>query len=175
MDFADGKAGKLVNLTNNKAFDADPVWSPDGKKILFASDRDERSAGYRLYVMDADGRNVKAVTARGVSGGWVFPAWSPDGKRIAFADNVRAGKEIFVCDLDGGNRKQLSQLGGLNSYAAWSPKGDRIVFQHHAKGNADGVLYSLDVKTGKATLLGKDIACPYEGGRPSWRPSPRAK
>jgi TolB protein len=176
MDFARGKPGKVVNLTKHKAWDSDPAWSPDGKKIAFCSNRDE-AGGYHLYVMDADGRNAKAITERAVSGGFVYPAWSPDGKKIAFTDNVRGGKEIFVCDADGKNRRQLTKQGGQNHGAVWSPKGDRIVFQHHESTTeeADGVLYIVDVKSGKTTRLGKDLACPREGGRPAWRPTGKGK
>jgi Tol biopolymer transport system component len=57
---ADGKGP--VNLTRNAAFDSDPSWSPDGKHILFTSNRQE--GGFRLFVMDAEGGNVRQLVDR---------------------------------------------------------------------------------------------------------------
>ncbi len=51
--------GKAKNLTNCKSLDAYPAWSPDGRKIAFTSDRD---GTVNVYVMDADGDNVKQLT-----------------------------------------------------------------------------------------------------------------
>jgi len=59
-----------INLTNNPAWDYDPVWSPDGKKIAFSSKRD---GNYEIYVMDADGShqiNLTNNSARDVDPAW---------------------------------------------------------------------------------------------------------
>src|SRR6188768_2943127 len=61
----------LVRLTNNLALDANPAWSPDGRRIAFSSDR--AGAGRDIYTMDADGSNVVRRTHCGSSYG---PAWS---------------------------------------------------------------------------------------------------
>jgi TolB protein len=159
---------KVVNLTQHPSFDADPAWSPDGKKIAFASYRS--NDGFRVYVMDADGRNVKAITSKSNRYGWAYPAWSPDGKKLAFGDQSGTAVELFVCDADGSNRRQLTRLGGYNSYPAWSHQGDRLLFQHHDKRLADGVMYGVDLKSNKVTRLPIDVATPMEGGRPAWRP-----
>lgn len=79
---ADGK--NLQNLTNNPFFDGWPVWSPDGKRIAFASNR--RSHGYQVFVMDADGSNVRLIA--NTEGRATAPRWSPDGKTIYFTNCV---------------------------------------------------------------------------------------
>jgi TolB protein len=89
---ADGRNPK--NLSNHKAFDADPAWSPDGKKIAFVSDRLGR--GFRLFVMDADGSNVKNISPADNPRGFVYPAWSPDRKKIIYAGLVNNALELFI-------------------------------------------------------------------------------
>lgn len=79
---ADGK--NLQNLTNNPFFDGWPAWSPDGKRIAFASNR--RSHGYQVFVMDADGSNVRLIA--NTEGRATAPRWSPDGKTIYFTNCV---------------------------------------------------------------------------------------
>ena len=67
---ADGS--EQTNLTNNRAPDAFPSWSPDGKKIAFSSDRDGNS---EIYVMNADGSEQVNLTNNRAQD-W-FPSWSP--------------------------------------------------------------------------------------------------
>lgn len=69
------------NLTQHPAEDYDPAWSPDGKQIMFSSNRD--ADVFDLYLMDADGTNVRKVFE--TLAYRMNPAWSPDGKRIAYA------------------------------------------------------------------------------------------
>ena len=70
-----------VNLSQHPAADYDPAWSPNGKQILFSSDRD--GGVFDLYLMDADGRNVQKVFED--SAYRRNPNWSPDGKQIVYA------------------------------------------------------------------------------------------
>lgn len=74
----------LVRLTNNNAQDTTPSWSPDGKRIAFASNRDGKS---EIYVMDVDGSNITRLTNN--FAGDDFPRWSPDNRKILF---TRRGK-----------------------------------------------------------------------------------
>ena len=57
---ADGKNTR--RLTNNRKRDSSPSWSPDGKWIVFASDRKGDDVNYEIYVMDADGKNTRRLT-----------------------------------------------------------------------------------------------------------------
>jgi TolB protein len=144
----------------------DPAFSPDGKKILFTSFRD--GDGFRLYVMDADGSNIKRLTDDPNPVGYVYPAWSPDGKKIAWTGHKNDALHIFVADADGKNAKQLTDLGGLATYAAWSPDGKSIAF-YHSKDSESGTFYLVDADGGNRRELLKDEAH-VEGGRPAWRP-----
>jgi Tol biopolymer transport system component len=190
---ATGKGG-VTNLSQHDAADVDPAWSPDGKRIVFNSDRD---GAPNIFVMDADGKNVKQLTEEKViSRG---PAWSPDGKKIAFtrhvddgvpdifvmdadgknavnltnnpgydADAAAEGLEIHVVDADGKNRKQLTKLGGQNSYATWSPDSKKIAFHHRS--DETTAIYVMDADGGNATAIIMNAELPAEGGRIAWRP-----
>ena len=96
---ADGTAETL--LTTDEAWDAGPKWSPDGTQIVFQS---TRGGGSHLYVMDADGSNITALTTEGEQ---ERPDWSPDGLQIAYrswTDNA----EIEKANADGSGAVNLT-------------------------------------------------------------------
>lgn len=113
---ADGS--NLINLTQNPADDTSPVWSPDGKKIAFLSNRE---GGQRIYVMDADGTNVIRLTGELESVNWL--AWSPNGKKIAFVDG-----DLYVMDSDGSNAHELVMSVSRINGVSWSPDSKKLAF-----------------------------------------------
>ncbi|MFC1716170.1 TolB family protein [Candidatus Poribacteria bacterium] len=122
------------NLTNNPAYDQYPSWSPDGKKIAFASDRDGTNG---IYVMNAEGQDIRRLTYSDI-GSFVssFPSWSPDGKRIAFRSYQDGNYEIYVMDADGSEQKRLTNSRPYNDHPFWSPDGKKIAFIAVRDGNA---------------------------------------
>lgn len=131
------------NLTNSPGYDAEATVSPDGKKIIFTSDRD---GDLELYAMDIDGKNVKRLTnSPGYDGGAYF---SPDSRQITFRANVIGDQqelddyrallkehmvkpghlEIFTMDADGANRRQVTYNGHANFCPFFHPDGKRIIF-----------------------------------------------
>ena len=94
---ADGSA--QTNVTHNFASDFMSVWSPDGRTIAFASDRDGNS---EIYVMNADGSNPVRLTYTDATD--QYPGWSPDGSKITFESDRDGNFEIYVMNADGRRR-----------------------------------------------------------------------
>ena len=155
--------GKIVKkLTDTPGYDAEAVVSPDGKKIAFTS---IRSGDLELYTMDIDGKNVKQITSGlGYDGGSFF---SPDSKKLVFRssrpkteaeiadykellkDNVVAPTEmeIYTCNTDGSDLKQITHLGKANWAPYFLPSGKKIIFSsnHHSTRGYDFQLYTIDL------------------------------
>jgi TolB protein len=97
------ETGEQRNVTANQAYDGWPAWSPDGKRIAFASNRaNEAFEAFDIYVAAPDGSNVTRVTfGDGIEGlgSWTKPVFSADGKRILCTRTVGSSVDIFVVTL----------------------------------------------------------------------------
>ena len=134
---ADGKNQR--RLTNNRRSDSSPSWSPDGKWIVFASDRKGDDVNYEIYVMDADGNNQRRLTNNRLHD--KSPSWSSDGKRIVFSSYRDGNAEIYVMDNDGGNQQKLTNNPHLDGSPAWfgpafavTPTGKKFTMWGRLKG-----------------------------------------
>lgn len=104
---------------------ADPQPSPDGKQVVFVRHWMDRQADRRrasLWIMDADGSSLQALTDRNIDA--YAPRWSPSGDRIAFV----SGGQINVLWLDTGRMATLSTVANNPGHLSWSPNGKHIVF-----------------------------------------------
>jgi Tol biopolymer transport system component len=119
---ADGS--RTRRLTISEDGDVRPSWSPDGQQIVFA-----RSGRGRLYVIDADGRHLRALT-RDVGLADSDPAWSPDGTTIAFVRRpVGNGlAAIYLIGSDGHGLCRLTPFARSVYGPAWSPDGSKIAY-----------------------------------------------
>ena len=158
---ADLKGNIIRKLTDSPGYDAEATISPKGDKIVFTSDR---SGDLELYTMDLNGRNVQQITSElGYDGGAFF---SPDGKKLVFRASrpktdseiseykqlLKRGlvaptqMEIFTCNVDGSEMKQITKLGKANWCPFYHPNGKRILFSsnHHSKRGYDFQLYAIN-------------------------------
>jgi Tol biopolymer transport system component len=145
---SDLKGNIIDTLTKDPDYDAEATVSPNGDKIVFTS---LRSGDLELYTMNTDGSDVKQVTFElGYDGGAFF---SPDGKKLVFRssrpetdEEVKTYKdllaqgqvmptnmEIYVCNMDGSDLKQVTHLGKANWAPFFHPSGQKIIFSsNHA-------------------------------------------
>ena len=169
----DADGGNPQNLTNDRNNDRSPSWSPESKRIVFASERDGHFEGEvgitsEIYVMDADGGNQQRLTENRQND-W-YPVWSPDGKWIAFAADRKgdfANFEIYVMDADGGNPQNLTNDRNDDKSPSWSPDGKRIVFYSHRDGNPE--IYVINVDGGNLQNLTNNL---HADVSPTWLNSP---
>ena len=105
---ADGS--RLGQLTRGKATDEAPLFSPDGRRIVFLRNQSQ------LWVMNADGSGQRKLASSGAA-----PAWSPDSRRIAYV----ADSKLVVARV-GGRRRVVVRRGSSSPY--WSPDGGLIAF-----------------------------------------------
>ncbi len=159
---ADRKGEIIKTLVESPGYDAEATVSPDGKKIVFTS---TRSGDLELWTMDIDGKNLHQVTNElGYDGGAFF---SPDSKKLVFRasrpkteDEIKeykeflsqdlvapVGMEIFTCNADGSDLKQVTHLGKANWAPYFLPDGKSILFSsnHKSKRGYDFQLYTVDL------------------------------
>ena len=140
---ADLQGNITAQLTNEPGYDAEATISPMGDKIVFTS---MRSGDLELYTMNLDGSDVKQITDElGYDGGAFF---SPDGTQLIFRSSrpkseaeIKEYKdllaqglvqptqmELFICNADGSNLRQLTHLGNANWSPFFHPSGKKILF-----------------------------------------------
>ncbi len=144
----DLKGNIIKKLTDTPGYDAEATVSPNGDKIVFTS---MRTGDLELFTMNVDGSDVRQVTNQlGYDGGAFF---SPDGKKLIFRasrpkteEDVKVYKELlkegqvmptnmelYVCNVDGTDLKQITNLGKANWAPYFHPKGDKVIFSsNHA-------------------------------------------
>lgn len=104
-------------------------FSPDGRKVVFNSERDGNP---EIYAMDVDGTNLVRLTNHPADD--LSAVWSPDGSRIAWQSQRTGRLHIWVMDADGTDKRQLTER-SWNYEPFWSPDGARIGFTSHQDGD----------------------------------------
>ncbi len=112
---ADGTGDR--RLTNHPKNDTSPAWSPNGRRILFASNRDDSDD---IYAMDTDGTDVVNLTDTDAEDR--SPSWSPDGDRIVFYSDRDENQELYVMDADGTDVQRLTDNESNDIDPRWLPR-----------------------------------------------------
>ncbi len=172
---ADLEGNITKQLTDAPGYDAEATVSPDGKKIVFTS---TRSGDLELWTMDIDGSNQTQITfGLGYDGGAFF---SPDSKKLVFRssrptaeEDVKTYKdllaqglvqptdmEIYVCNVDGSDLQQITDLGGANWAPYFHPSGEKILFStnHHSKSGRQFNIFSINLDGSGLTQITFDEA-----------------
>ncbi|NTU84027.1 MAG: hypothetical protein HGA45_32425 [Chloroflexales bacterium] len=148
------------------ADDYDPAWSPDGKRLVFTSKRDNN---VDLYIISADGSGLRRLTSD--------PAvdadadWSRDGSRIVFTsdrlqdDAIFGNRNIYVMSADGGEPTRLTSDPAADEAPAWSPDGGKIAFQSNREGRYE--IFLMDASGNGQRNLSRDGD---DDMQPAWSP-----
>ena len=148
---ADLEGNITKKLTDFDGYDAEATVSPKGDKIVFTS---LRTGDLELFTMNIDGTDVKQITFElGYDGGAFF---SPDGTKLIFRSSrpktpedieeyqslLKQGMvtptemELYICNVDGSDLKQLTSLGGANWAPFFHPTGNKIIFSSNHENEA---------------------------------------
>ena len=154
------RTGKRLRLTDTDSNERTPRWSPDGGKLIFASDRD---GNREIYAMDLLDESHLLNLTQHKAPDWQ-PAWSPDGERVAFSSYRDENWEIYLVRADGTGLERLTEHPENDFSPTWSPEG-RLLFVSRRHGDAD--LFALDLGTRELTQLTESERDEYD---PAWSP-----
>ena len=151
-----------VNLTQHRATDLGAVWSPTGEQILFVSDR-QGTRARDLYLMDADGTNVRRVFKRKITAWRGNATWSPDGKHFAYEyedwDRLKFG--LYLGTFGEADAERI----GDRSSPAWSPDGSEIACSEHHPQGARLTFINVRTREEEQPLPDKALLFQFD---PSW-------
>lgn len=163
--------GKALQLTTSSSHETQPIWSPDGKTIAFASDR---NGNYDIYTVSVEGGVAQRITTNSA---YETPlSFSPDGKEIYFsaqiqkpAENIQfpAGwiTELYKISVKGGRPEQVVAVPVCSlsfdkdgkSFLYYDRKGSENIWRkHHVSSVARDVVY-YDAKKGTHTILTTNV------------------
>ncbi len=184
--------GNIMTFTAKHTDDYSPAISPDGKSVVFASNRLQNA---ELYLMDLKSRSLRQLTHTDELDEYM-PAFSPDGKAIAFVtERTRGGMmlppiqasgsdpsraSIYLMDVDGRNQRPLVDVEGADRGPVFSPDGQKIAFESKAptqeavsppgrtENNDTLEIYVIDIDgSNKTQLTHNDV----DDGHPTWAPN----
>jgi Tol biopolymer transport system component len=109
--------------------DANPQFSPDGKRVAFSS---SRSGGIEIWIANADGTRPLQLTSLDITGS---PRWSPDGSRLAFDSISEGNADVYVVDVAGGPPRRLTTNPAEDVVPGWSADGRWLYFTSNRGGD----------------------------------------
>ncbi len=142
--------GRPFNLISSPRQQVSGVYSPDGTRIAFASDR---SGTFEIWVAASDGSRARQLTSFGgpITG---TPHWSPDGKWIAFDSRPAGHSAAFVIGVDGGEPRQVTSGDFDEIVPSWSNDGASLYFCSTRSGSQE--IWKIPLNGGPAKQVTKD-------------------
>ncbi len=149
------------NLTTHEADDRYASYSPDGKTIIFESNR---SGNWDVFVMDANGKNQRQLTKDTADDR--RPSWHPDGKKIIFESNRSGEFKLYKYCLKNNKTKMIEVPGleGTPIFARYSPDGKKIAFSERLSDDKSKIV----VTNKKGNKLNRVAGYGYRSFYPSW-------
>ncbi|MDA0939118.1 MAG: Tol-Pal system beta propeller repeat protein TolB [Proteobacteria bacterium] len=152
------ETGLMQKITNQKnVVNTSPSYSPDGKKIVFNSNR---SGTRQIFVMNRDGSDIVQISQG--EGSYTAPSWSPRGDYIAFTKSYMGNFYIGIMKTDGTSERLLTKS-WLDESPSWSPNGRIIIFRRQDPDGASRIC-SVDI-TGRNERV---INTTVDASSPSW-------
>jgi eukaryotic-like serine/threonine-protein kinase len=148
-----GRKSSPTRLIASTHADTSPQYSPDGKRIVFDSDR---SGSLEIWVCDSDGSNATQLTFFGGPDNG-SPRWSPDGRQIAFDSIIEGQRDIYVITADGGKSRRLTMEPSIDVRPSWSQDAKWVYFGSNRSG--DWQVWKMPAEGGQAVQVTK------QGGR----------
>lgn len=153
-------SGNTVNLTNDPYADQHPRVSPDGRLVVFHTNRDVQ---FEIYVMNADGSNPHNVSNDPEDDR--YPSWSPDGSSIVWSRYIDSF-DIYTMKADGTGQHAVATTPYQELEASYSPDGASLVYQTNRYPPAG--LEVISVSGGDAHPLVMSGAAPGSDVSPAW-------
>lgn len=170
------KGGNAVRLTSGEAYESNPVWSPDGKKIAYATNR---NGGRDIYIMPSAGGSSTRLTSNSATE--IPEAFSPDGRYVIYSAYIQnpassamfptgVMTELYKVPADGGRPElvmatpayNLGYLPDGKSFVYEDVKGFEDNFRKHHTSSVTRDIWLYDAPTGKHTNLtnlgGEDLS-----------------
>jgi dipeptidyl aminopeptidase/acylaminoacyl peptidase len=148
-----------VSFIASTQTDTNPQYSPDGQKIVFASDR---SGNFEIWLCNAGLSNAKQLTTLNASESG-SPSWFPDGRRIVFDSDKEGNFDIYVVDADGGAPQRLTSDPADDSTPSVSRDGKTIYFSSRRTGSRE--VWRMPSEGGAPIqVTRKGGLCPFEAG-----------
>ncbi len=139
--------GRLTELLDNQSNNTKPSMSPDGRHLLYGSDRSGRS---EVWISNADGSDSRALLPVG-SVSASAPQWSPDGKRIILQCTIHENSRVCLVDADGTHLVELTGEPRVRYHPSWSRDARTVYFTSPERGKEN--IFRMDLPTQTVTQM----------------------